>query len=212
MGLNIVVGVAAEAWDEYADVRERFAVIGRLDRAGAGQWAEPELDEQDVLEGDMWGYSGLHAVRRVAVYLARAGARPAPLADARRAADDLLLKEACAETSGEPGGPFDHLIYHSDREGYYVPVDFGQVIVDEGLPGGYLGSSVRLLAETRRIASALALPGDLDPDSDEVHGACNANAPDAQGWQRYSIESYACLRLIRAARHSVTTGAAIAYC
>ncbi len=32
------------------------------------------------------------------------------------------------------------------------------------------------------------------------------------GWQRYGIESYACLRLIRAARHSVVTGAAIAYC
>jgi hypothetical protein len=93
-----------------------------------------------------------------------------------------------------------------------VPVDFGPVIVDEGVPGGYLGSSVRLLAETRRIASALGLPEDLDPDSDEVEAACDANALDAEGWQRYGIESYACLRLIRAARHSVITGAAIAYC
>ena len=213
MGLNIVVGVTAGAWDEYADVREHFAVIGRLlDRAGAGQWAEPELDEQDVLEGDMWGYSGLHAVRRAAVYLARTGALPAPLAEAHRAADDPLLKKAYAQPPGQPAGPFDHLIYHSDCEGYYVPVDFGQVIVDEGLPGGYLGSSVRLLAETRRIASALSLPEDLDPDSDEVEAACNADARDAEGWQRYGIESYACLRLIRAARHSVATGAAIAYC
>ena len=41
MGLNIVVGVTAGAWEEYAGVREHFAVIGRLlDRAGAGQWAE----------------------------------------------------------------------------------------------------------------------------------------------------------------------------
>ena len=49
MGLNIVVGVTAEDWDEYADVREHFAVIGRLlGRAGAGQWAEPELDEKDA--------------------------------------------------------------------------------------------------------------------------------------------------------------------
>jgi hypothetical protein len=214
MGLNVIVGVTAEDWDEYTDAtREDFAVIRRLlDRAGAGQWAEPELDEQDVLEGDMWGYSGLHAVRRLAVYLARTGALPDPLGDARRAADDPLLKKAYAEPSGKPAGPFDHLIYHSDCEGYYVPVDFGQVIVDERLPGGYLGSSVRLLAETRRIASALGLPEELDPDSDEVNGACNANAPDAQGWQRYGIESYVCLRLIRAARHSVTTGAAIAYC
>ncbi len=30
MGLNIVVGVTAGAWDEYDGVREHFAVIGRL--------------------------------------------------------------------------------------------------------------------------------------------------------------------------------------
>jgi hypothetical protein len=211
MGLNIVVGIAAG--DEDDVIREHLAVISRLlDRAGAGPWAEPELDEQDVLEGDMWGYSGLHALRRAAVHLARAGALPDPLADARRAADDPLLKKAYATPLGEPAGPFDHLINHSDCEGYYVPVDFVQVIVDESLPGCYLGSSVRLLAETRRFATALGLPEDLDPDCDEVEAACNANAPDAEGWQRYGIESYACLRLIRAARHSVTTGAAIAYC
>lgn len=211
MGLNIVVGIAAG--DEYEGVREHFAVISRLlDRARAGPWAEPELGEQDVLEGDMWGYSGLHALRRAAVHLARTGALPDPLPEVRMAADGPLLKKAYAEPPGEPPGPFDHLIYHSDCQGYYVPVDFGQVIVDGSLPGGYLGSSVRLLAEARRIASALTLPEDLDPDSDEVEAACDASAPGAEGWKRYGIESYACLRLIRGARHSVTTGAAIAFC
>jgi hypothetical protein len=214
MGLNVVVGILAGAENEYADyVRAQFAVIRELlDRAGARQLAEPELNERDVLEGDMWGYSGLHTVRRVAVHLAETGTLPDPLEEAHRAADDPLLRKAYAQFPGEPVGPFDHLIHHSDCEGYYVPVDFGQVIVNGSLVGGYLGSSVRLLAETCRIASALGLPEDLEPDSEEVFGACDAKTPPAEGWQRYGIESYGCLRLIQAAKHSIATGAAIAFC
>jgi hypothetical protein len=214
MGLNVVVGILAATEDEDSGyVRAHFAVIRELlGRAGAGQWAEPELNERDVLEGDMWGYSGLHALRRVAVHLAETGTLPGPLEVASRAAKDPLLGKAYAEWPGEPAGLFDHLIHHSDCEGYYVPVDFGRVIVDERLAGGYLGSSVRLLAETRRVASALGLPEDLDPDSGEVFGACDAVTPAAEGWQRYGIESYGCLRLIGAAKHSIATGAAIAFC
>jgi hypothetical protein len=212
MGLTIVVGVLAGDEDEGC-VRAHFAVIREvLDRAGAGQWAEPVLNERDVLEADMWGYSGLHTVRRVAVHLAATGTLPDPLEEAHRAADDPLLRQAYAEFPGEPAGPFDHVIHHSDCEGYYVPVDFGQVIVDDNLAGGYLGSSVRLLAETRRIARALDLPEDLDLDSEEIFGGRDAKTPAAEGWNRYGIESYGCLRLIQAAKHSIATRAAIAFC
>ena len=214
MGLTVVVGVLAGVEGEDAGhVRTQLAVAGELlDRTGAGQWAEPELDERDILAGDMWGYSGLHTVRRVAVHLGLTGTVPDPLEVAHRAAGDPLLMQAYAEFPGEPAGPFDHLIHHSDCEGYYMPVDFGQVIADERLAGGYLGSSVRLLAETRRIASALGLPEDLDPDSEQVFGACDAGTQASEGWQRYGIESYGCLRLIQAAKHSIATGAAIAFC
>jgi hypothetical protein len=160
----------------------------------------------------MFGYSGLHTLRRLAVHLAETGTLPDPLADAHGATRDPLLKEAYARPPGEPAGSFDHLIYHSDCEGYYVPVDFGQVIADERLAGGYLGSSVRLLAETRRIATVLGLPEDLDPDSEEVSSACQGSAAAAEGWQRYGVESYGCLRLIQSAKHSIATGAAIAFC
>lgn len=214
MGLNVVVGLEDEAEDEdeYEHVRADFAVIRELlDRSGAGQWPEPELNER-VLEGDMWGYSGLHTVRRVAVHLARNGALPDPLEEAHRATDDPLLAKAYAELAGEPAGPFAHLIFHSDCEGYYVPVDFDRVMVDDSLSGRFLGSSLRLLEETRRIAGALGLPEDLDPDSEEVFDACDAETPAAEGWQRYGVESYVCLRLIHAAKHSIATGAAIAFC
>lgn len=208
----MVVGVLVDVDDEYAEmVRTDFAVIGELlDRAGAGRWAEPAAIESEEFE--MWGYWGLHTVRRLAAHLAENGRLPEPLEDAHRASDDALLNKAYATPPSDPPGPFDHLIYHSDCEGYYVPVAFEHVIVDEKAAGGYLGSSVRLLEETRRIAQALSLPEDLDPDSEEVFEAAGGDEAATEGWQRYGVEAYVCLKLLRAAELSVATGSAIAFC
>ncbi|MER6504767.1 hypothetical protein ABT218_37070 [Streptomyces sp. NPDC001455] len=136
---------------------------------------------------------------------------PEPLDGSQRATDDPLLSKVHKTPPSDPPGPFDHLVHHSDCEGYYVPVDFAHVIVDKKAPGGHLGSSVRLLAETRRIAEALGLPEDLDPYSEEVFDAADAEEPATEGWQRYGVESYACLQLLHAAKLSISTGAAIAF-
>ena len=217
MGLNMVVGILADPEDldedDYTDMlRADFMVVREvLDRAGAGPWDEPALNERDTASFEMWGYSGLHTVRRLAAHLAQNARLPEPL-KGQKATDDPLLKKAYADLPGDSDSPFTHLIYHSDCEGYYVPVDFEQVIVDERLAGGYLGSSVRLLTETRSITAALGLPEDLDPDSDEIFQAAETETPAGNGWQRYGIESYVCLRLIHAAEHSIETGAAIVFC
>ncbi|MEU9716683.1 hypothetical protein [Streptomyces sp. NPDC047976] len=213
MGLNVVVGVLADAEDEYADmVRADFAAIGGLlQRAGAPPWTEPEGRAGESAEFESWGYSGLHALRRLAVHLAAHGQLPEPLAEPHRATADPLLREAYGALPAAPPGPYDHLIHHSDCEGYYVPVDLAHVIVDERAPGGGLGSSVRLLAETRRLAAALGLPEDLDPHSEELFEAADAAEPAAAGWQRHGVESYVCVQLLRAAELSVATGMAIAF-
>jgi hypothetical protein len=69
-----------------------------------------------------------------------------------------------------------------------------------------------LLAECLRLADALHLDPDLDPDSDEVAVALEGEVRDPVGWQRYGTESFVCLKLIRAARESIATGAAICFC
>ncbi|RST19591.1 hypothetical protein E2C00_00610 [Streptomyces sp. WAC05374] len=215
MGLNIVVGALVDAEDDdYTEmVRADFVAIGELlERAGARQWTEPILDEEDGAEFEAWGYTGLHTLRRLAVHLAADGHLPEPLDGSQWATDDPLLGKVYEALPSDPPGPFDHLVHHSDCEGYYVPVDFAHVIVDKKAPGGYLGSSVRLLEETRRLAEALGLPEDLDPDSEEVFDAADTENPAAEGWQRYRVESYMCLQLLHAAKHSISTGAAIAFC
>ncbi|MFD0268622.1 hypothetical protein ACFVGY_18930 [Streptomyces sp. NPDC127106] len=213
MGLNMVVGVLVNAEDDYAEtVRADFVAIGELlECSGARPWTEPELDEGEGAVFEAWGYSGLHTVRRIAVHLAAGGRLPEPLDGTQRATDDPLLSKVYEALPSDPPGPFDHLIHHSDCGGYYVPVDFTHVIVDTRAPGGYLGSSVRLLAETRRVAEALGLPEDLDPHSEEVFDAADAGEPATEGWQRYGVESYACLQLLHAAKLSISTGAAIAF-
>jgi hypothetical protein len=228
MGLDVVVGVFGEFDEvECEEFAEDFAIVRReLAVAGLPGWEEPRLGEDDVVVYDVYGYSGLHHLRRVAAHLAASGTAPPPL-EAGSERDPVLVaafesgpahlvtvKDGTAEHRGPTGAEptFDHLIQHSDCEGYYVPVDFAAVLYSEDVLGGYLGSSQRLLEECLRVAEALGLPIDLDPEADEVQAAVDGEVEDAAGWQRHGIASYTCLQLIGAAWHSLKTGAAITFC
>ncbi|RAY11956.1 hypothetical protein DPM19_26745 [Actinomadura craniellae] len=213
--MNVVVGMFAETEPESAEsMRDDLERIRELLAArGLPDWREPEPGQGGRVGHEMWGYSGLHHLRRVAVHLAESGTLPPPLGADGRASEDPLLRAAYAR---EPrsGGCVEHLIHHSDCAGYYVPVEFEQVIVDEGLTGCHLGSSHRLLEVCRRVAAALDLPADLTPDSEEIFDAADEEpdetAPD--GWRRHGIAALTCMQLIEAAEHSVGTGAAIVFC
>ena len=50
-----------------------------------------------------------------------------------------------------------HLLVHSDAEGYYVPIDFGDPIFDDELPGSMLGSSQALLRELVDVAPHIGI-------------------------------------------------------
>ncbi len=157
----------------------------------------------------MMGYSGLHYLRRLAAYIGLDRDIPGP--GTRRAAEDPVLAEYYDLLA--PG--FEHLLLHSDAEGFYVPQDFEDVIFpDEALriPGGMIGSSPRLLDECKRLAEWLELPLNTDPESAEVWDAASEPASDGLKWKRYGAESFGCLRLIRAAEASIRTGAAIVFC
>src|SRR6185436_3680072 len=76
--------------------------------------------------------------------------------------------------SRPPHDRFDHLLHHSDAEGFYVPVDFDGVLhCDDTLEisGLIVGSSQRLLAECIQLRDALAIPADLDPEDDALWAA-----------------------------------------
>ena len=101
-----------------------------------------------------------------------------------------------------------HLLCHSDAEGMYVPIDFERVLVDESLPGGYLGSTQRLMRELITVAPHLdiTLVGDELPDAeaDAINEELHSQPP-------FFRERTVWLSLYEAARLSLEHGAAIAF-
>jgi hypothetical protein len=225
MGLTICVGVAAQFREQGSDYmleyteRQFELVNGLLESFGLPAHREPaDLDAEQAVCFDMYGYVGLHYLRRVAAHLAL-GEGPPPPGDEEAARDPVLqdyyklFDENFAQ--GEAAGMrFQHLIFHSDDRGYYVPVDFPEVLVADpslGIEGDAVGSSHRLLEECLELAGALGLPDDLDSESDEVLEAAENQGGGGEGWRAYGVESYTCLVLIEACRASLATGAAVVF-
>jgi hypothetical protein len=106
-----------------------------------------------------------------------------------------------------------HLLCHSDSDGYYLPVDFGDPLFlpeDAGVAGGGLvGSSQGLLTELRRCAPALGIR--LDPDGalsdDEAARIGQLFDDDAD----FAIETTVWLTLHEACRASIASGHAIVF-
>jgi hypothetical protein len=205
VGLSLQVGAEEDCnWAAF-DALSRALV-----EAGLPPHHEPhELPDSQTFSCQMWGYSGLHCLRRLAAYLEQGIKVPAP--GNNDSSDDPVL-QACYDQMA-PG--FQHLVLHSDAEGFYVPIDFDEVLFprDElNIPRGMIGSSVRLLHECRRLAEWLELPQDMDCQGEEMWDAADDPPTDGPKWKRFAIESFSCVGLMRASEASIASGAAIAFC
>lgn len=230
MGLAIEVGAFPGADDPEGQhyMRAQLEAVNRhLKAAGVSPHHEPEgIEPSQVLSLEMFGYSGLHYFRRMAVYLDAGRDLPAPGDDT--APDDQLMKAFYSQADGDVpdlmdrilrrrpsfGRAFDHLLLHGDAEGYYIPTDFKEVIFapDTEVAGGMIGSSQSLERECRRLLEVMRVPASMDPESEELWNAADAQGDVTEGWQRYGIEAFTGVRLLRAAERSIASGAAIVFC
>ncbi len=237
MGLNVVVGALAAAKesedeDGFNHLRMEFSKVNKLLRAnGLPEHDEPEeLGHASPYDADMGSYSALHCLRRVAAYKWIGKGLPPPCKEDpdddpvvqqyNSAVEDLEKKMApkglfrrSAPGKWE-GIQFEHLMCHSDAEGFYVPVDFEHLVLDTykiGISGYTLGSSQRLMEECRVLAEIIGLPLDQDPDSDEVWRLVEAQGQGDAEWKRHGLESFTCLRLFHACKASVGMKAAIVF-
>jgi hypothetical protein len=229
VGLSLSVGIVADLKandpEGAEDFDEYFSFVGLLlKEAGLPQHVEPV--ECEVWDADMFGYSGLHYLRRIAAHMDAGLPLPPPGDD--KSSDDPLLVAYFADVLGQKSGlvqrlfnrqprfarSFDHLIVHSDAEGFYLPQDFPRVLFadDNKLPGGMLGSAPRLLAELERLAEVLGVPESLHFQSEELWEAADSQGEGDALWERYGIESYSCVVLREACRRSLASGAAIVFC
>jgi hypothetical protein len=107
-----------------------------------------------------------------------------------------------------------HLICHSDAEGFYVPVEFDEVLFseaedeDEALTGGMLGSSYRLRDELVQVAPALGIALADGQLSDEEAARIDALGGTDEGLHR---EYASWLLLYEMARLSIAHKTAIVF-
>lgn len=247
MALTITVGLLADLvaqgdTDDATFLRDELALVAEVfEEAGLPAHREPERlpAGAEPWACDMPGYGALHALRRVAAHLDLTGKLPLPLADDEDATDDPVLTayygdddEAPPEVAAlvarhqETPRTFDHLLFHGDSEGYYLPIDFEEPGFllgededaeddDEGgeplvAGGGIVGSAVRLEAECRRLADALGVPAGLSLDDPKLAHA--VEYPGAgPGWQRYGVETYSCVALLAACERARALRSAIVF-
>jgi hypothetical protein len=207
MGLAVTVGILADLNEndpESVDyIRDDFTAINNaLAKAKLPSHIEPEslppLDDRTPVLG--FPYSCLHQLRRVYAHHVASGTL-APPVDPDTEAEDPIIERV--------SGPRHHLLWHSDCEGYYIPIDFPEVIEGEDLPGGGFGSSQRLLAELQQIAELLGIrleAGQL-PDSE----AERISALIDEGSNAYETEIMVWIALYEAARLSIEHRTAIQF-
>lgn len=231
MGLVVSVGVLHEVEGD-PEGRQVRADLERLNEslvaAGLSAHEEPS-DVPPSLRAsfDMVGYSGLHCLRRYAARL-WARRRPEPLrAGQDPSADPCLVRyyRRCDWTVGPAGvrmfdssgwfrPRFDHLVFHGDADGYYVPIRMPGVLVtwrEGSVYSEAIGSSFALRDECERLAKRIRVPLDLDPEGDVIWEAADDPKPDAGDWRAFGIEAFTVLRLYHAARRSVEARAVLAF-
>lgn len=230
MGLTVVVGILADLQgsdDEGLEhYRAQFDAVNRaLDAEGLPPHREPESLKSSYSE-DMVGYSALHHLRLVAAYSWRGkGLPPAGLDDPSQDPVVVEYNETMAGRKqpfhwtilgrGLPKSPrYDHLMFHSDAEGYYLPQDFAEVIFpgdDLEIAGAMIGSASQLQKECTALARLLGIPADLDGDDDDLHAAIQKPARDGPPWKAHAIATHACLKLQAACAFSLANRSAIVF-
>lgn len=213
MGLSISVGILADLLENDPESAERFdedfaAANRRLTAAGLPPHVEPRalppLESRARIDG--LPYSFIHYLRRTYAHrVTTPDWMATPLPDGVDPTEDETLEDVA--------GMFEsHLLCHSDAEGFYLPVDFEEVIFAEqdetDLPGGMLGSSYRLLEELVLVAPALGIALSNGQLSDEEASRLTAISEGEESLYR-EIESW--LLLYESARLSIAHKTAIVF-
>jgi hypothetical protein len=228
VALSIDVGqlarcVALKDRGAVRDIKRRLKKLNQaLMEAGVDEHHEPE----DLNGKEPWGCKiagpfGLTPLRRLAAYVWVREVReeaeefetwPAPWqAGGENGEDDAQL----AYYYSDPREFLDHLMYHSDSRGYYVPIDFYDTIFPSTKlakdVGAEIGSTQGLLADCKAVAKVIDLPADVDPKSKCFADAISSAARLGDGWWNYPLECEICLQLMIACRKSLELGSVLVF-
>ena len=203
MGVSVVVGALADLIgddEEGADwFREELVAINQLlELNNLPPHSEPEklpaLNNRTYV--DSYPYSFIHYLRRV---YANWSLDPewvaVPVAEGESPTDDPAIEKTSDSTSS-------HLLCHSDAEGFYLPIKFSEVLLDDTdqVSGYMVGSSYALLEELISIAFIFGIQL-TDGELSDVEVERIIKEIDAEGV--FFIEKIVWLSLFEAARLSI---------
>lgn len=152
-------------------------------------------------------YSVVASLKKLAAYIALNEVLPSPNYQNKNIIEQYMKEKKHKHS-------FDHLILHSDCDGFYVPVQFNEIVLLEpslNIEGTIIGSSYKLIKECELIANFLGLPLDLDLESEEIDEIFESENLGPERWKEYIVESFACLVLYNAARRSICLGASVVF-
>ncbi len=213
MGLAVGVGMLAQYMgdepDEAQNMRRDLDLINEMLRTrDLPEHHEPEqLDQPLITRASVtsFPYSWLHYLRRFAAHVMRdAKWVPYPVEPGEDPAQDPVLRQLYTKMSS-------HLLCHSDREGYYLPVDFDDLILDKDhqITGGVVGSSHRLRDELKTLTHQLEIElEDQERLSDDVAESLSRQRPTDVP---FATERLVWLALWEAARLSIERDTAIVF-
>lgn len=211
MGLAVTVGVLSDLLENDPEGAEWMeedlgSVNALLAANNLPTHVEPRnpLPESSRCSHNSHSASSLHFLRRIYAHVAKDPTwQASELAEGEDPTKDPVLGEVTNRMES-------HLVCHCDAEGFYLPIDFAAIIVDDAgeLPGGMLGSTQRLMAELVAVAPVLGIElrnGELS----------NAEAKrlnrEAEKQASFWIEKIVWLSLFEAARLSLKYKSAICF-
>lgn len=215
MSLSIEIGCLAFQIengddDSVRSVRRDFENINSvLTESGLPCHNEPEQLPALInrARAKSFSYSVIHHLRRAyAYYLDDPDAEIEYMGEFDGPEDDIILDL-------EIDNMRSHLVSHSDREGYYVPVAFTQVLHDsteeDRIVGFELGSSFKLREELLEIAPKIGINLANDQLSDRQAHAVNESV---EKQEEFHNEKMAWILLWESCRLSIAHHTAIMFC
>ena len=208
--VGMLVGLIGEDEEGAQWTREAFAKINEvLKENGYAEHNEPEQLPVLSTRANIIGfpYSFIHYLRRLYAHTSfDPDWVPTPTPENTDPSDDPVVFDEASMMSS-------HLLCHSDCEGYYMPIEFEEVIFadpdDDRVPGGMLGSSYALRAELIEVAPKLEITLNGTELSDAEVEKINQYV---EAEETYWIEKVVWLALFEATRLSIEHKTAVCFC
>lgn len=209
MGLYITSGALAsfkemdeEAFKHYSSV---FKDVNKLlELNGLTPYEEPTELEGGSLELGGFSYDFIHHLRRFYAYCAEyEDWTPIPFSPNSKPSEDSIIDDYASDLTC-------HLICHSDCTGFYVPVDFIDIVFDNDeipIDGAMIGSSYTLFKELKFIANKLNIQLDEDDTIVNIEAVNKSINAEEDFWK----EKLVWCELFKAAKHSIHNKAAIVF-